>query len=218
MSRSILHRLPAGLKLTALAAAGSAVIWVSDWRVMVDLLLLVALAFPVARLGRGALVQQLRPLLPMLVVLLLAQGLMASWTEAALVIARIATLVLMAGLVTLTTRTEDLIATVERLLTPLAPLGVNPGKVSLAFSLALRFLPVIAEEAERVREAQSARGLGNSPLALALPLIVRVLKSAEDIADAIEARSGHDDPDCPQEKPQRRARFNPLAALKTVKE
>ncbi|MBZ4020874.1 cobalt ABC transporter [Rhodobacter sp. TJ_12] len=191
---SILHRAPAGLKLAALAMAGSAVVLVPDWRVMVDLFLLVALGFPLARLGRGALRAQLRPLMPMLVLLFFTQGLLASWEMAALVVARIATLVLMAALVTLTTRSEALIATVETLLRPLAPLGVNPGKVSLAFSLALRFLPVIAEEAERVREAQTARGLGHSPLALALPLIVRVLKAAEDIADAIDARSGHDDP------------------------
>ena len=70
----------------------------------------------------------------------------------------------------------------------LRPLGVNPAKVSLALSLALRFIPVLAQITREVREAQRVRGLENSVIALAIPLFVRTLRMSDDIADAIEAR------------------------------
>lgn len=190
---SPLHRCPPGPKLATLALAGTGLMFVTNPLAMLDFLALTLLGFRVAGFGGARIWRQIRPMLWMLAVLFLVQGGLAGWTLAALIVARLLTLMLLASLVTLTTRTEDLIATLERLLTPLAPLGVNPAKVGLAVSLALRFLPVIAEEAERVREAQAARGLGTHPLALILPLIVRVLKAAEEVAEAIEARSGHDD-------------------------
>jgi len=192
---SPLHRLPAGAKLAAMALCGTAAMAIGDWRLMAAFLALVALGFPLAGFGARVLVAQIRPLFWMLALLFLAQGWLASWPVAALVVIRIAALMLLASLVTLTTRTEAMIATVERLLAPLAPLGVNPAKVGLAFSLALRFLPVIGEEAERVREAQAARGLGTHPVALIVPLIVRVLKAADDVAAAIEARAIEDLPE-----------------------
>ena len=190
---SPLHRCPPGPKLLVLALAGTGLMLVSHPAGMLAALLLTLLGFRLAGFGRTQIRAQVRPLLAMLAVLFLVQGWLAGWGMAALIVLRLLTLMLLAALVTLTTRTEDLIATLERLLTPLAPLGVNPAKVGLAVALALRFLPVIRDEAERVREAQAARGLGTHPLALILPLIVRVLKAADEVAEAIEARSGHDD-------------------------
>lgn len=189
---SPLHRCPAGLKLAVLASAGTGLMAVASPVVMLVCLALTLLGFRLAGFGPRLIWRQIRPMLWMLAVLLLVQGWLAGWTLAALIVLRILTLMLLAALVTLTTRSEVLIATFEHVLTPLAPLGVNPAKVGLALALALRFLPVIAEEAARVREAQAARGLGSHPLALILPLIVRVLKAAEEVAEAIEARSGHD--------------------------
>ncbi|WP_444463707.1 energy-coupling factor transporter transmembrane component T family protein [Rhodobacter capsulatus] len=190
---SPLHRCPAGLKLAVLASAGTGLMAVASPVLMLGCLALTLLGFRLAGFGPRLIWRQIRPMLWMLAVLLLVQGWLAGWTLAALIVLRILTLMLLAALVTLTTRSEVLIATFEHVLTPLAPLGVNPAKVGLALALALRFLPVIAEEAARVREAQAARGLGSHPLALILPLIVRVLKAAEEVAEAIEARSGHDD-------------------------
>lgn len=190
---SPLHRCPPGPKLAALAMAGTGLMLVADPWLMVGFLLATLFGFRFAGFGLPVIWRQSRPMLWMLALLFLVQGWLSGWAVAGLIVARIATLMLLAALVTLSTRTEDLIATLERLLAPFARLGLNPAKVSLAVSLALRFLPVIADEAERVREAQAARGLGTHPLALILPLIVRVLKAADEVAEAIEARSGHDD-------------------------
>ena len=109
--------------------------------------------------------------------------------EAALVVLRCAALILAAGLVTLTTRTADLVAVIERGLSPLSRLGLDVVKVSLAISLTIRFIPTIGQIAADVREAQVARGRRPSPLTLVVPVIIRLLKMADEIAEAIDARS-----------------------------
>ncbi|CAH2603692.1 Transmembrane component BioN of energizing module of biotin ECF transporter [Rhodovastum atsumiense] len=187
---SVLHRLPAAAKLLALAVAGTGLVLVEDWRAMLAAFAGVVLLYPVARLSPLVPLRQLRPLLWLLGVLFLAQWVMEAWQLGLLVVLRLAALVLAADLVTRTTRTEAMIATLERGLGPFARFGVNPAKVALAISLALRFIPVIAEQAREIRDAQRARGLDRNPLALLLPLIVRTLRMAGDVADAIEARSG----------------------------
>ena len=49
-------------------------------------------------------------------------------------------------------------------------------------------MPLIGEEVQAIREAQSLRGVRASPVALAVPLIVRVLLRAEEVADALAVR------------------------------
>jgi biotin transport system permease protein len=70
----------------------------------------------------------------------------------------------------------------------LRPIGVNPDKVSLAISLALRFIPVLGRITMDVREAQKARGLERSVIAVALPVAIRAIKMADEISDAIDSR------------------------------
>ena len=55
--------------------------------------------------------------------------------------------------------------------------------------MVLRFIPVIAQVAHEIRDAQRARGLDRSIVAMVVPLIIRTLKMADDVADAIDARS-----------------------------
>ncbi|CFN71313.1 cobalt transport protein [Bordetella pertussis] len=52
----------------------------------------------------------------------------------------------------------------------------------------MRFIPEIWRNYQEIREAQAARGLGAHPLALLVPLVVRTLKRAEEVAQAIDAR------------------------------
>ncbi|MEF2074498.1 energy-coupling factor transporter transmembrane component T family protein [Consotaella aegiceratis] len=194
-SHSVVHRLPLGWKLLAVAVAGTGLMLVDDWRIMAAALAVVCLFYGLAGLTWRDGLRQLRPLAWVLAVLFVVQTLLQSWALGVLVVLRIAVLVLLAALVTLTTRSDALIAAIEKALAPFARLGVNPAKVGLAFSLALRFIPVIGEQARQIREAQQARGLGSRPLAMVLPLIVRTLKTASDVADAIEARSAGDEGD-----------------------
>jgi biotin transport system permease protein len=103
-------------------------------------------------------------------------------------VVRVLVVILMANLVTLTTRTDRLVDAIERALRPLRRLGVNPGRVALMLAMTITTIPVIAGYAAQIREAQRARGVPVAPLAFVVPLLVMTLKHADDLADALTAR------------------------------
>jgi biotin transport system permease protein len=104
---------------------------------------------------------------------------------------RFTILVALAVLITLTTRISDMVDALERALRPLRVLGVNPAKISLMISLAIRFVPLLADLVREIQEAQRSRGLERSITAVAVPLIVKTLRMASVLTDAIDAR-GYD--------------------------
>lgn len=185
---SVVHRVPPGGKLAALAAVGTAVFLAGDWRILAGILAAVVVLCRCARVPWRVLLRSLRPALVSVIFVVVA-GLLDGWLTAALAALRLATLVLLAAVITLTTRTSAMLESLERALRPLRWAGVNPAKVSLALSLALRFLPVIAQIVLEVREAQRVRGRERNLLAVALPVVIRTLRMADDIADAVDARS-----------------------------
>lgn len=107
---------------------------------------------------------------------------------AARVVLRLILLVLAAQLVTATTTSSELVDAFVAWLEPLRRFGVRPERVGLALAMALRFAPMLVEIGREVADAQKARGCGRSMVATAVPMIVRTLKSADEIADAIQAR------------------------------
>jgi biotin transport system permease protein len=186
--RSPLHRATAGAKVTGLLVLSLALFLVPS---PVAVFASVPIAFAIY-LSTGVpfrrLMAQLRGPAILLAMIFLFHLLFGSAAEGALAVARFATLILLASAVTLTTPVSEMAELVEWLLGPLRPLGVNPEKVGLSIALAIRFVPLIAEEFRHIREAQAARGLSANPLALIVPLVIRTLKSADELADAIEAR------------------------------
>ena len=86
---------------------------------------------------------------------------------------------------------------IESLLSPLKVLRVPTGELALMISIALRFLPTLIDEADRVRKVQVSRGLDlegslikkiKGLVPLILPLIMSSLRKAEELAVAMEAR------------------------------
>lgn len=194
---SALHRLSPAPKLAVLAVAGIAVFLIDD---PIVLALLAAGAFGllvVARVPLADVLRQVRPIFILLAVVFLVHGLFTTWLLGLLVVLRFAVLLLLALAVTFTTRVSDMIDTLERALAPAARLGVNPAKVSLALSLTLRFIPLLADQAREIREAQCARGLDRNLIALVIPLLIKTLRLSETVSEAIEARGGIGDASAP---------------------
>ncbi|MGZ8410670.1 MAG: energy-coupling factor transporter transmembrane component T family protein [Hyphomicrobium sp.] len=185
---SPLHRLAPSVKVALLIAAGIAVFLVGNPLWLMPVLLIVAGLYIVARIPLAVAARQLRPLGLLIGLIFLFHGMFTTWALGLLVVLRLAILVLLGMLVSFTTRVSDMIETIERGLAPLALLGVDPAKVSLALSLALRFIPLLYEQVQDIREAQRVRGLERNFTALAVPLLVRTLRMASDLTDAIEAR------------------------------
>lgn len=183
------HRLPPGVKIASLAVFGTTVFLLSDRSLLLGCLGAVLVLYAVARIPWAQALSQARPALWLLLAIFAVQALVDGWAAGVATVLRFGTLILLAALVTMTTRASAMIEALESGLRPLARLGIDPGKVSLALSLALRFIPVVAAVTGEVREAQNARGLNRSIVALVVPVVVRTLKMADDVADAIEARS-----------------------------
>lgn len=189
---SLPHRLPAGAKLVALVLAGAASVLVDRLWQVATALALVAVGYAVARLPWQVMLRQARPLLWILVIVGAFHVVVNGWERALVVTGVILALVLLAGLVTLTTRTSDLVDALVRALRPLRRLGVDPERVGLLLALGIRSVFVVAQIAEEVRDAQRARGLTASPRAYAVPLIIRSLRHADELGEALVARGADD--------------------------
>jgi biotin transport system permease protein len=189
---SPVHRSPAGLKLLALVAAGVVSVLLDDpWQVAAALLVVTA-GYLAAGLSPRVMAQQLRPLLWISAATAVFHLAVNGWQRAAVVVGVLATLVLAAALVTLTTRTTDLVDAVVAASRPLRRVGVDPDRVGLMIALGVRCVPVVVGLAHDVRDAQRARGLTASPRAFAVPLVVRSLRHADALGEALSAR-GLDD-------------------------
>lgn len=185
--------MPAPWKLLLLAIAGVATFYIQSLLGLASLLGFTLVLFGFANISFKLVWQQVRPILPLLISLLILQGLLQSWHLAWAGVLRILLLVGLASLVTFTTRMSDMIDTLECGLQPLARLGVQPARVSMMLAIAIRFVPVLLEQTQAIREAQWARGLDRHVLALLVPLLIKTLKLADDLTDALDARCYDDD-------------------------
>jgi biotin transport system permease protein len=195
-----IHRVPAAVKVLTLAAAGIGVFLVPNPFWLLPALAAVVGLMVLARVPFGETLRQLRPVAVLILIIFLVHGWFTSWTLGLLVVLRFAVLLLLALLVTFTTRISDMIEVLERAFAPLRVFGVNPEKLSLMLSLALRFIPLLFEKFQEIREAQRARGLERNLLALLMPLLIKTLRMAGDLTDAIEAR-GYDPDHGPGPRP-----------------
>lgn len=189
---SPLHRMRAGTKLLLMLLAGAgSVLLDHPWQVATAVAVAL-LGYAVAGLSWRVALRQVRPLLWIVGFVAVFHTVVNGWERAVVFVGMIVSLVLLAGLVTLTTRTTDMVDAVVHGLRPLRRVGVHPERVGLLLALGIRSVPVVVGLAEEVRDAQRARGLTASPRAFAVPLIVRSLRHADALGDALVAR-GVDD-------------------------
>lgn len=186
---SPLHRLPTGPKLAALAILATALFFVGDARVLVVAAIAALGLLRSTGRGVGRIARDLALPIGVIAAVGLADLVFVDAVTAAQVVPRLLALAFLAHAVVTTTSSADLLEAFERALAPFERLGlVDAARASLTLSLALRFVPLIVEEAAEIRAAQAARGLGSHPIAVIVPLVVRTLVRAERVAEAIDAR------------------------------
>ena len=185
---SVLHRAPAGLKLAVLAVVALGLSLYPHDAVSVAVALLLVLAL--YRLGGLTLrtpYAEVWRLRWMILVLAAALALFVSPVAAWINTGRVVAVLLLASLLTFTTRMADLLAAMHRVLRPLRRFGQDPDAVALTISLTLTTIPVIAGFAARVREAEQARAV-RLGVRTVVPLLVLALRHADDVGDALAAR------------------------------
>src|SRR6056297_3550131 len=111
---------------------------------------------------------------------------------------RLVFLIIGTSVLTLTTSPIELTDGIERLLNPFKKIGVPAHELAMMMTIALRFIPTLLEETDKIMKAQMARGAdfesGNvlnrakSLVPLLVPLFVSAFRRADDLAMAMEAR------------------------------
>lgn len=114
---------------------------------------------------------------------------------------RLTYLVIGSSIMTLTTTPNQLTDGLERLLRPLNKIRVPVHEIAMMMSIALRFIPILLEETDKIMKAQIARGAdfenGNliqkakNMIPLLVPLFISAFRRANDLAMAMEARCYH---------------------------
>ena len=111
---------------------------------------------------------------------------------------RLILLIIGSSLLTLTTKPVELTDGLEKLLKPFSKVGLPSHEIALMMTIALRFIPTLMEETDKIIKAQQARGAdfesGNiiqrakSLIPILVPLFVSSFRIAQDLALAMEAR------------------------------
>ncbi|WP_336645662.1 energy-coupling factor transporter transmembrane protein EcfT [Microbacterium sp. USHLN186] len=185
---SILHRWSAGGKLAALIVVALVISLARPGATATAVLLAAASALLlIAGFGVRGLLRAWWALRWLILVLGGALWLFVDAQTAVQSTGRVVTLLLLAELLTATTRTGDLLDALRGALRPLRRVGVDPDAVALTISLTIAMIPVLAGFLDQVRDAQRARGVRLGPRA-ALPLLVLTMKHADDVGDALAAR------------------------------
>ena len=218
---SPVHRLDPRAKLVLAVAWIAAVIANASLLGLSVLLAAVILGLWLARIPLRFALSGLRPMFPFLLLLALLQVVAIpqysrnaaiiwqsrflaisdrSILAGALLIARFAVLVLGLSLFSFSTTTTELTHGIEHLLRPLQRVRLPAHEFALVVNIAIRFLPILAEEAERLMKAQASRGADFGQgrrnfvqrarllLPLLVPLFLIALQRAEELTEAMEAR------------------------------
>ena len=111
---------------------------------------------------------------------------------------RLILLIISSSLLTLTTKPIELTDGLEKLMSPLAVFKVPTHEIAMMMSIALRFIPTLLGETDKIMKAQQARGAdfetGNilqrakSLIPILVPLFINAFRIASDLAMAMEAR------------------------------
>ncbi len=116
---------------------------------------------------------------------------------------RLVLLVIGSSILTLTTTPIQLTDAIEYILRPFKKIGVPAHEIAMMMTIALRFIPTLLDETDKIMKAQQARGAdfdsGNllqrakSLIPILVPLFISAFRRADELAMAMEARCYHGD-------------------------
>lgn len=185
----LLHRMPAGPKMLLLAvvAVWLAALPTAAW-VAAVCAAAVLFAYVVSGIGVRELGRQVWGLRWILAITVIGQLVFLGPEPALANTARVAAALLVAALLPLTTRVDDMLDALERGLGPLRRIGMDAERAALLLAVTITTIPVLARLAAEVREAQRARGARPSLRAGIIPFVVLSLRHADQLGEALAAR------------------------------
>lgn len=236
---SPIHRLDPRLKLIAAVVYMVSCLFVTNIPSLALAAALVVAATALARVPLGRVLVQIRPVTYFLVITSLFNLFFVHTGEALATVGPVAfttggvssavfytlrflLLLLMGSLLMLTTQPMAITDAVERLFAPLERLGVPVSQATLILSIALRFVPVLSQDAQNIVVAQTARGAqleGKGALGYAracvpllVPLFASAVRHADNLGRAMDARCYTGGPERTHYRVMRFARRDAIAA------
>lgn len=216
-AKSFVHKMDARVKILLVIAYIVAVFLVKEFQFLgfASCLLFVLIATAFARVPFMKVVKSIKAIIFVIILSAILQlffnsngKVVADWgfikitdiglVRAGFIVARITLMVLGASLLTLTTSPVELADGIESLLYPLKFIKFPVHEFALIMSIALRFIPTLMEETDRIIKAQKARGgdfeSGNifkkikALIPVLIPLLISSFRRADELADAMDAR------------------------------
>lgn len=212
---SLIHKLDPRAKICAMLLVMIAIFIPTGYAGYVVLGAIVITCAMVAKLKINFLWRAMKPMLFMLVFLLIINLLVVksgtllvsifgldiysgAITQTLYIVIRLALMIMITTILTATTKPLDLTLGIEDLLKPFQVIHVPSHEIAMMISIALRFIPTLIEETQRIMKAQASRGVDMENgklkekimalLSLIVPLFVSAFQRAEDLAYAMEAR------------------------------
>ena len=212
---SIIHNMDPRAKIGAMLLMMVAIFIPAGYTGYIIIGIAVVLTALLAKLKLSFLWRAMKPMLFMLSFLLIINLLVVrsgdvlitigSWniytdalTQTLYIVIRLALMIMITTILTATTKPLQLTLGIEDLLKPFKVIGVPAHDIAMMISIALRFIPTLIEETQRIMKAQASRGVDmengklmekvTAILSLIVPLFVSAFQRAEDLAYAMEAR------------------------------
>ena len=212
---SFLHKLDARAKIIACFILIIFIFICKNFASMGLMLLSVCIAYALSKLSPKLMLKSLKPLLPIILLTSVLQLYYNNTGEilweykklsityggiftAIFIAVRIVALLVISSLLTYTTSPTDLTDAIEKLLSPLKVFKIDIHTFAMMMTIALRFIPTLIDEIDRIMSAQKARGAdfesGNllkrikALFPIFIPLIISSFKRAFELADAMSCR------------------------------
>ena len=121
-----------------------------------------------------------------------------AFTQTLMIVIRLALMISVTTVLTATTKPLDLTYGLEFIMTPLKVIKFPAHEIAMTISIALRFIPTILEETQKIMKAQASRGVDlqegklkekiSAIISLIIPLFISAFQRSEELANAMEAR------------------------------
>jgi energy-coupling factor transport system permease protein len=209
-----IHRMDPRVKILATIAYIAALFFVKDFFPYIYVLAYLGMVIWLSEISLNTVLKSLKPLIVIIVLTVIFNVFLTpgepllNWGfikisregiyQAAYMGLRLMFLITGASLLTLTTSPIQLTDGIEKLLNPFRKIGVPAHELAMMMTIALRFIPTLLDETDKIMKAQMARGAdfesGNlynrakAMIPLLVPLFISAFRRAEELALAIEAR------------------------------
>lgn len=216
--KSIVHRLDARIKLLLTVMFITMLFMADTFLGLLIGVLFIGLAYIVSSIPIKMILKSVKPIVPLIVLtailnlFFISDGdVLVHWwifkittgslNTAVFMVIRIIALIIGTSLLTYTTSPIALTDAIERILSPLKKIKLPVHEVAMMMTIALRFIPTLVEETDKITMAQKARGAdmesgsilkrAKALVPILIPLFVSAFRRAEELAMAMECRCYH---------------------------